>query len=76
MGLNLFPVWSRSGLASCPSLDYNVESTTSYTFPVQTGGIFYFPWHIHQIEGTKAFSVSKKTLAKRGKLNCQGSEAK
>ena len=22
-----------------------MESTTSYTFPVQTGGIFYFPWH-------------------------------
>ena len=29
-----------------------VESTTSYTFPVQTGGIFYFPWHRHQIERT------------------------
>ena len=25
-----------------------MESTTSYTFPVQTGGIFYFPWHRHQ----------------------------
>ena len=22
--------------------------STSYTFPVQTGGIFYFPWHRHQ----------------------------
>ena len=32
-----------------------VESTTSYTFPVQTGGIFYFPWHRHQIEGTNGF---------------------
>ena len=21
----------------------------SYIFPVQTGGIFYFPWHRHQI---------------------------
>ena len=32
-----------------------MESTTSYTFPVQTGGIFYFPWHGHQIEGTNGF---------------------
>ena len=40
----------------------------SYTFPVQTGGIFYFPWHRHQIEGTPhrtkkwptAFSVSSE----------------
>ena len=31
---------NRSGLESCI-----VESTTSYTFPVQTGGIFYFLWH-------------------------------
>ena len=23
--------------------------------PVQTGGIFYFPWHRHQIEGTDGF---------------------
>ena len=23
----------------------------SYTFPVQTDGLFYFPWHRHQIEG-------------------------
>ena len=29
-----------------------MESTTSHTLPVQTGGIFYFPWHRHQIEGT------------------------
>ena len=27
----------------------------SYTFPVQTGGIFYFPCHGHQIEGTDGF---------------------
>ena len=25
-----------------------MESTTNYTFPVQTGGIFYVPWHRHQ----------------------------
>ena len=31
------------------------ESTTSYTFPMQTGGIIYFPWHSHQIEGTDGF---------------------
>ena len=29
-----------------------VESTTRYTFPVQTGGIFYFPWHRHQVKGS------------------------
>ena len=23
--------------------------------PVRTGGIFYFPWHRHQIEGTNGF---------------------
>ena len=32
------------------------ESTTCYTFPVRTGGIFYFPWHRHQIEGTDGSS--------------------
>ena len=40
-----------------------VESTTSYTFPVQTGGIFYFPWHRHQIEavfGLGVFSMARR----------------
>ena len=23
--------------------------------PVRTGGVFYFPWHRHQIEGTDGF---------------------
>ena len=33
--------------------------------PVQTGGIFYFPWHRHQIEGTGGFwCLLRKTLAK------------
>ena len=32
-----------------------VESSTSYTFPVQIGGIFYIPWHRHQIERTDGF---------------------
>ena len=42
-----------------------------------TGGIFYFPWHRHQIEGTNGFyCLVRKTLAKRGKRNCQSSEAK
>ena len=30
----------------------------SYTFPVQTDGVFCFPWHRHQIEGTNGFLVS------------------
>ena len=34
-----------------------MESTTSYTFSVQTGGIFYFPWHRYQIEGTDGLLV-------------------
>ena len=38
-----------------------MESTTSYTFPVQTGGIFYFPWHRHQIEGTNGLCLFRKT---------------
>ena len=28
---------------------------SNYTFPVQTDGVFYFPWHRHQIEGTNGF---------------------
>ena len=44
---------------------------------VRTGGIFYFPWHRHQIEGTNVFyCLIRKTLAKRGKRNCQSSEEK
>ena len=40
--------------------------------PVRTGGIFYFPWHRHQIEGTDGFErLLRKTLAKGGKRNCQ-----
>ena len=42
------------------------------------GGIFYFPWNRHQIvEGTDGFyCLLRKTLARRGKRNCQSSEAK
>ena len=38
----------------CSHIDRVVESTRG-TFPVQTGGIVYFSWHIHQIEGTDGF---------------------
>ena len=38
-GLTQSPEWFRE--LSFSKLEY--ESTTSYTFPVQTGGIFYFP---------------------------------
>ena len=35
-------------------------------------GIFYFPWHRHQIEGTTGFPCFfRMTLAKSGKGNCQ-----
>ena len=33
-------------------LEWEVESTTVSHIPVRTGGIVYFPWHRHQIEGT------------------------
>ena len=37
----------------------------------------FFPWHRHPIEGTNGFfCLIRKTLAKRGKRNCQSSEAK
>ena len=32
-----------------------MESTTGYTFTPYRCGIFYFPWHRHQIEGTNGF---------------------
>ena len=35
-----------------------VESTTSYTFPVQTGGIFYFPCIDTRYKGSTSVSVS------------------
>ena len=44
-----------------------MESTTSYTFPVQAGGIFYFPWHRHQIEGTDGFCFSVSSERHRDK---------
>ena len=53
-----------------------VESTTVYTFTTLCG-IFYFPWQRHQIQGTDGFScLFRKTLAKRGKRNCQSFVAK
>ena len=38
-------------------LEWVVESTTvrPYTVPARTGGIFHFPWHRHQMEGTDGF---------------------
>ena len=34
----------------------------SYIIPVQTGGIFYLPWHRHQLEGTDVFSEAIHVL--------------
>ena len=42
--------------------------------PVRTGGIFFFPWHRHQIEGTDRFYCLLRKSG--GKQNCQSSEAK
>ena len=43
--LQIAHLWANTGvvLECCPSLGYNVESTESYTFQVQTGWMFYFP---------------------------------
>ena len=50
--------------------------TTSYTFTFCVGS-FTSSRHRHQIEGTDGFyCLLRKTLAKRGKRNCQSSEAK
>ena len=35
--------------------ELSFSSLECYTFPEQTGGIFYLPWHSHQIEGTNGF---------------------
>ena len=44
-----------------------VESTTSYTFQVQTGGIFLFPWHRNQIDRDRRVLVSvQKDTGKAG----------
>ena len=50
----------------CPSL----RVTTSYTFPVQTGGIFYFPWHRHQIKGTEGFYIISEIVKLGGSGFC------
>ena len=45
------------------------ESTTGYKFT--PCGIFYFPWHRHQIEGTISFyCLFRKTQAMWGERNC------
>ena len=54
--VGLTQVWSRE--LSFSRLECGVHD--NYTFPVQTGAIFYFPWHIYHIEGTKGYSVSSE----------------
>ena len=64
-------LWASTGVV------WNVESTTSYIFQLQTGGIFYFPRHRHQIEWTDGFVyLFRKDLAKRGKRNCQSAASR
>ena len=50
----------------------------SYTFHCQCGLVpGSDSWHSHQVEGTDGlYCLLRKTLAKRGKWNCQSSEAK
>ena len=50
-------------LMTCGGLEWEVESTT-VTHSSADWGIFYFPWHRHQIEGTNSFyCLIRKTLA-------------
>ena len=44
---------SRAGNWWVRDRDHHSESTTGYTFT--PCGIFYFPWHRHQVEGTNGF---------------------
>ena len=54
-----------------------MESTTSFTFPVQNLLLPLSGWHRHQVEGTDCFyCLLRKALSKRGKRNFQSSEAK
>ena len=44
-------------------------------FSISLCGVFYFPWHRHQIEGTNSFyCLFRKTQAKWGKRNCPSFE--
>ena len=49
----------HNGRTGGGGLEWVVEFTTVY-IPVRTGGIFYFPWHRHQVEGTDGYSVSSE----------------
>ena len=50
-------------LMTCGGLEWEVESTT-VTHSSADWGIFYFPWHRHQIEGTNScYCLIRKTLA-------------
>ena len=44
---------SRAGNWWVRDRDHHSESTTGYIYPLC--GIFYFPWHRHQVEGTNGF---------------------
>ena len=57
-------------------LEWAVESPTITHSSADWWDLF-FPWHRHPIEGPNGFfCLIRKTLAKRGKRNCQSSEAK
>ena len=45
-------------------------------FSISLCGVFYFPWHRHQIERTNGFySLLRKTQTKWGKRSCPSFEA-
>ena len=43
-------IWANTGV-----VERGVESTTGDLSVYPLCGIFYFPWHRHQIEGTNSF---------------------
>ena len=43
----------------------DIQLTTGYTF-TPCVGIFYFPWHRHQVEGVKSFIVSSERPGQSG----------
>ena len=58
----IFPVWSIVD----DEWGFRVGgwSPRQLHIPVRTGGIFYFPWHRHRIEGTNGFyCLIRKRLA-------------
>ena len=72
-GLYLYFMFDQRRLDIIDQVEYGVHDRL-HIYPLC--GIFFFPWHRHQIEGTDGFwCLFQKTLAKWGKRNCQSFQA-